>query len=238
MFVPPTDFVEPDLLSLSGQSISLKLKSPRTWTERSFLPLWWVLMKSSCSLNSWNSSLVLPGGRYQLATKWELLFANTFTQTDSESFSSSVIGICEMSLWTSNMTPPPWIVLSYMYTTIPSTLPVSELLLVTRQNDNHTHFKHRIPHEIYAWIGDEISQLLPSVQFCILPGAVHAFSHTRPVEVIPNWKYLQINFSLSDPVWQWLLYDPTENCMTGPWPVLQSHTSNKDMTSLTNSKIK
>ena len=36
--------VEPDLLSLSGQSISLKLKSPRTWTEGSFLPLWWVLM--------------------------------------------------------------------------------------------------------------------------------------------------------------------------------------------------
>ena len=29
--------VEPDLLSLSGQSISLKLKSPRTWTEGSFL---------------------------------------------------------------------------------------------------------------------------------------------------------------------------------------------------------
>ena len=38
---------------------------------------------------------MLPGGRYHLATKWEVLFANTFTQTDSESFSSSVIGICE-----------------------------------------------------------------------------------------------------------------------------------------------
>ena len=35
---------------------------------------------------------------------------------DSESFSSSVIGICEMSLWTSNMTPPPWIFLSFLYT--------------------------------------------------------------------------------------------------------------------------
>ena len=36
----PSDWlnVEPDLLSLSGQSISLKLKSPRTWTEGSFLP--------------------------------------------------------------------------------------------------------------------------------------------------------------------------------------------------------
>ena len=114
----PSDWlnVEPDLLSLSGQSISLKLKSPRTWAEGSFLPLWWVLMLSSCSLNSWNSSLVLPGGRYQLATKWEVLFANTFTQIDSESFSSSVIGICEMSLWTSNMTPPPWIFLSFLYT--------------------------------------------------------------------------------------------------------------------------
>ena len=43
------------------------------------------------------------------------MFANTFTQTDSESFSSSVIGICEMSLWTSNMTPPPWIFLSFLY---------------------------------------------------------------------------------------------------------------------------
>ena len=37
-------------------------------------------------------------------------------QIDSESFSSSVIGICEMSLWTSNMTPPPWIFLSFLYT--------------------------------------------------------------------------------------------------------------------------
>ena len=27
---------EPDLLSLSGQSVSLKLKSPKTWTEGSF----------------------------------------------------------------------------------------------------------------------------------------------------------------------------------------------------------
>ena len=59
---------------------------------------------------------MLPGGRYQLATKWEVLFANTFTQIDSESFSSSVIGICEMSLWTSNMTPPLWIFLSFLYT--------------------------------------------------------------------------------------------------------------------------
>ena len=49
------------------------------------------------------------------ATKWEVLFANTFTQIDSESFSSSVIGICEMSLWTSNMTPPPWIFLSFLH---------------------------------------------------------------------------------------------------------------------------
>ena len=42
----PSDWlnVEPDLLSLAGQSISLKLTSPRTWTEGSFLPLWWVLM--------------------------------------------------------------------------------------------------------------------------------------------------------------------------------------------------
>ena len=59
---------------------------------------------------------MLPGGRYQLATKWEVLFANTFTKIDSESFSSSVIGICEMSLWTSNIILPPWIFLSFLYT--------------------------------------------------------------------------------------------------------------------------
>ena len=41
----------------------------------------------------------LPGSRYQLATKWEVLFANTFIQIDSEAFSSSVTGICEPSLW-------------------------------------------------------------------------------------------------------------------------------------------
>ena len=58
---------------------------------------------------------MLPGGQYQLATKWEVLFANTFTQIDSELFSSSVIGICEMSLWTRNMTPPPWIFLTFLY---------------------------------------------------------------------------------------------------------------------------
>ena len=38
------------------------------------------------------------------------------TQTDSESFSSSVIGICEISLWISNITPPPSRVLSFLYT--------------------------------------------------------------------------------------------------------------------------
>ena len=59
---------------------------------------------------------MLPGSRYQLATKWEVLFANTFAKIDSESFSSSVIGTCEMSLWTSNMTPPPWIFQSFLYT--------------------------------------------------------------------------------------------------------------------------
>ena len=44
------------------------------------------------------------------------MFANTFTQTDSESFSSSVMGICELSLWISNITPPPSRVLSFLYT--------------------------------------------------------------------------------------------------------------------------
>ena len=67
---------------------------------------------------SWDSSFSgsPPGGRYQLATKWEVLFANTFTQTDSVSFSSSVMGICEISLWISNITPPPSRVLAFLYT--------------------------------------------------------------------------------------------------------------------------
>ena len=46
----------------------------------------------------------------------KLLFANTFTQTDSESFSSSLMGICEISLWISNIIPPPSRVLSFLYT--------------------------------------------------------------------------------------------------------------------------
>ena len=55
-------------------------------------------------------------GDTKLATKWEVLFANTFTQTDSESFSSSVMGICEISLWISNITPSPSKILSFLYT--------------------------------------------------------------------------------------------------------------------------
>ena len=35
---------------------------------------------------------------------------------DSESFSSSVMGICEISLWISNITLPPSMVLSFLYT--------------------------------------------------------------------------------------------------------------------------
>ena len=40
------------------------------------------------------------------------LFTNTLIQTDSELFSSSVMGMCWISLWTSNITPPPWRFLS------------------------------------------------------------------------------------------------------------------------------
>ena len=42
----PSDWLNaaPDLLRLSGQSISLKSKSPRTWTEGSLLPLCWFLI--------------------------------------------------------------------------------------------------------------------------------------------------------------------------------------------------
>ena len=73
----------------------------------------WLLSDLSCE-SSFSKSP--PGGRYQLATKCEVLFANTFTQIDSESFSSSVMGICEISLWISNITPPPSRVLSFLYT--------------------------------------------------------------------------------------------------------------------------
>ena len=45
-----------------------------------------------------------------------VLLANTFTQTDSDLFSHSVIGMCGISLWISNMTPPPSRVLSFLYT--------------------------------------------------------------------------------------------------------------------------
>ena len=44
------------------------------------------------------------------------MFANTFTQTDFELFSSSVMGICEISLWISNITSPPSRVLFFLYT--------------------------------------------------------------------------------------------------------------------------
>ena len=56
-----------DLLSRSGQAISLKLKFPRTWTEGSLLPLRFVLIWSSWSRKSWNSSPEPPGWQYQLA---------------------------------------------------------------------------------------------------------------------------------------------------------------------------
>ena len=50
------------------------------------------------------------------ATKCEVLFANTFTQTDSELFSNSVMGMCEISLWISSITPPPLRFLYFLYT--------------------------------------------------------------------------------------------------------------------------
>ena len=46
-------------------------------------------------------------------TSWEVLFANTLTQTDSELFSSSDKGMCGMSLWIRSITPPPWRFLSF-----------------------------------------------------------------------------------------------------------------------------
>ena len=41
---------------------------------------------------------------------------NTLTQTDFESFSNPVMGICEISLWMSNIRPPPLEFLSFLYT--------------------------------------------------------------------------------------------------------------------------
>ena len=55
----------PFLLSRSGQTMSLKLKSPSMWTEGSFLC--WVLMCSSWFRRSWKSSKEPLGFRYQLA---------------------------------------------------------------------------------------------------------------------------------------------------------------------------
>ena len=41
---------------------------------------------------------------------------NTLAKTDSESFSNSVMDICEISLRISNITPPPLEFLSFLYT--------------------------------------------------------------------------------------------------------------------------
>ena len=57
---------EPDLLSLCGQSISLKLKSPKTWTEGRFLPSCRFLIWSSWYLNSWKSPLVPHHGNFSI----------------------------------------------------------------------------------------------------------------------------------------------------------------------------
>ena len=73
----------PNLLSLSGQTISQKLKSPRTWTEGGLLPCPWFFQADLNNLSCDLSFVKSPrGGRYQLAIKWEVLFVKTFTQTD------------------------------------------------------------------------------------------------------------------------------------------------------------
>ena len=61
----PSDMLneKPCLLSLSGQTISLKLKSPKTWTEGGLFPLCNVLTFSSWFLNNSSSSILPSGGR-------------------------------------------------------------------------------------------------------------------------------------------------------------------------------
>ena len=44
------------------------------------------------------------------------LICEQFNPNRSESFSNSVMGICEISLWMSNITPPPLEFLSFLYT--------------------------------------------------------------------------------------------------------------------------
>ena len=45
-----------------------------------------------------------------------VLFANTFIQADFDLFSNSVMGMWEISLWISSMTPSPLRFLSVLYT--------------------------------------------------------------------------------------------------------------------------
>ena len=49
------------------------------------------------------------------SNKVSFLFTKSLTQTDSGSLSNSVRGMCGMCLCTSNMTPPPFKVLSFLY---------------------------------------------------------------------------------------------------------------------------
>ena len=94
--------------------MSPKLKSPRTWTEGggvvAFIHTLDLLKLTSQLLNFYQEVDT------NLATKSEFLFVNTLTQTDSESFSTSVMGIFEISLWMSNITLPPLEFLSFLYT--------------------------------------------------------------------------------------------------------------------------
>ena len=71
---------EPDLLSRSGQAMSLKLKSPRTCTERCLLQLRLFLIRSSWSRKSWKSSLEPPDWRYQFAVIMESFFGTPLLQ--------------------------------------------------------------------------------------------------------------------------------------------------------------
>ena len=114
--IRPSDWLnaEPDLLSLP---ISLKLKSPKTWTERIFFYLCvgsWYGQADFWTVESLHLYHQVAGTN--LPHNEKFLFAKTLTQTDSELFSNSVMGICEISLWTSNITLPPWRFLSFLYT--------------------------------------------------------------------------------------------------------------------------
>ena len=68
---------------------------------------------------------------------------------------------------------------TYMYAVISENLP----------STYYTHFKHKVPHEIYDWIRDGIGRhisaiFVSAVLYFTWCGAVHTFSHTLLVATV------------------------------------------------------